>query len=94
MSVSFGFLNWLDSCVATPSTPIAIPFSDWVFVGSNQGKLFQFSASGGAGCPVPLSACVGNCASTIVGAPAFDVLNSMLYVGTDDGVIHAVQPPF
>jgi len=92
LSVSFGAANWTSSCVATPSTPTAIPFRDWVFVGSNEGKLFQFSASGGGGCSS--SACVGDCLSTIVGAPAFDVLKSMLYAGTEDGVIYAIRPPF
>jgi uncharacterized delta-60 repeat protein len=94
MSVKFGNLNWTGSCVTTPSTPSAVPGSDWLFVGSNEGKLFQFSASGGTGCPVPLSACVGDCASTIVGAPAYDILKTMLYVGTDDGKVYGVRPPF
>jgi hypothetical protein len=91
---SFGTLNWTGSCVATPSTPTAVPGTDWVFVGSSEGKLFQFSAGGGTGCPTPLSACIGNCLSTIVGAPAYDVLKTMLYVGTDEGKIYAVRPPF
>jgi uncharacterized delta-60 repeat protein len=96
MSVSFGSLNWTTgpACVATPSTPIAVPGSDWIFVGSNEGKLFQFSASGGTSCPSPLSACVGDCVSTIVGAPTYDILKTMLYVGTDDGKVYGVRPPF
>jgi outer membrane protein assembly factor BamB len=92
MSVRFGVPNWTESCVATPSTPIAVPGTDWVFVGSNEGKLFQHSASTGGGCSS--SACVGNCVDTVVGAPAYDVLKTLLYVGTDDGIIHAVRPPF
>lgn len=92
MSVSVGGQNWTVFCVNPPTTPIAVPGTDWVFVGSNEGKLFQHSASAG-GCPSP-SACVGNCASTIVGAPAYDVLKTLLYVGTDDGFVHAVRPPF
>jgi uncharacterized delta-60 repeat protein len=91
---SSGLVNWAGSCVATPSTPTAVPGTDFVFVGSSEGKLFQLSASGGAGCPSPPSACVGDCSSTIVGAPAFDVLKSMLYVGTDEGKIYGVRPPF
>jgi uncharacterized delta-60 repeat protein len=91
---SFGVLNWSGSCVATPSTPNAVPGTDWVFVGSSQGKLFQFSASGGAGCPAPPSVCIGDCLSTIVGAAAFDVLKSMLYAGTDEGKVYGVRAPF
>lgn len=91
-SVRFGAQNWMDSCVNTPSTPIAVPGTDWVFVGSNEGKLFQHSASTG-GCPSP-SACVEDCVSTIVGAPAYDVLKTLLYAGTDEGFVHAVRPPF
>ena len=89
---SFGVLNWTGSCVATPSTPTAVPGTDWVFVGSSEGKLFQYSA-GGTGCPA-LSACIGDCLSTIVGAPAYDVLKTMLYAGTDEGKIYGVRAPF
>lgn len=91
-SVGFGSQNWVENCGASPSTPVAPPFTDWVFVGTNDGKLFQLSASSGGGCAQ--SACVGNCSSTIVGAPAYDVLKTMLYVGTDDGILHALRPPF
>ncbi len=95
-SVDYNLLsfNWNGSCVATPSTPTAVPFTDWVFVGSSEGKLFQFSASGGAGCPAPPSVCIGNCATTIVGAPAYDILKTMLYVGTAEGKIYGVWAPF
>jgi hypothetical protein len=85
--------NWTGNCVATPSTPTAVPGTDWVFVGSSVGKLFQFSASGGPGCPTPPSVSIGG-STTIVGAPAFDVLKTMLYVGTDEGKIYGVRAPF
>jgi outer membrane protein assembly factor BamB len=78
--------------MTNPSTPTAPPFTDWVFVGSNDGKLYQLSAGSGGDCSQ--NACVGNCGSTIVGAPTYDVLKGMLYVGTDDGVVHGVRPPF
>jgi outer membrane protein assembly factor BamB len=94
VNYSSGTSIWTGACVATPSTPTAVPGTDWVFVGSSVGKLFQFSASGGTGCPTPLSACIGDCLSTIVGAPAFDVLKTMLYVGTDEGKIYGVRAPF
>jgi outer membrane protein assembly factor BamB len=90
---SSGVPNWIgSSCVLTPSTPTAVPFTDWVFVGSSEGKLFQYSA-GGTGCPA-VSVCIGNCLTTIVGAPAYDVLKTMLYVGTDEGKIYGVRAPF
>jgi outer membrane protein assembly factor BamB len=91
MSVRSGALNWQGSCIANPSTAIAAPFTDSVFVGSNEGKLFELSASTGSGCPTPASTCIGDCVSTIVGPPAYDVLKGMLYAGTDEGVIHAVR---
>jgi uncharacterized delta-60 repeat protein len=92
MSVTFGSVNWFVPCITNPSTPTAPPMTDWVFVGSNDGKLFQLSAGIGGGCTQ--NACVGNCSTTIVGAPTYDVLKGMLYVGTDDGVVHGVRPPF
>jgi outer membrane protein assembly factor BamB len=91
MSVRSGALNWQGSCIANPSTAIAVPFTDSVFVGSNEGKLFELGASAGSGCPTPVSTCIGDCVSTIVGPPAYDVLKGMLYAGTDEGLIHAVR---
>jgi outer membrane protein assembly factor BamB len=91
MSVRSGALNWQGSCIANPSTAIAAPFTDSVFVGSNEGKLFELSASAGSGCPTPASTCIGDCVSTIVGPPAYDVVKGMLYAGTDEGLIHAVR---
>ncbi len=91
-------VNWSVSCVpdvGTPSTPTPVNGTDWVFVGSSKGKLFQYRASNGTGgiCPPPLSVCIGNCTTTIVGAPAYDVLRSMLYAGTDEGKIYGVRAP-
>ena len=99
-SVDFSIPNvkWSANCVATPSTPTAVNGTDWVFVGSSEGKLFEYSAENGSStCPTSRSACIGNCTTdpkTIVGAPAYDVLRTMLYVGTDEGKIYGVRAPF
>jgi outer membrane protein assembly factor BamB len=86
--------NWSGGCVSTPSTPTAVPFTDFVFLGSTEGKLFQMSAASGSGCPSTPSVCIGDCTSTVVGAPAYDLLHGMLYAGTDEGKVYGVRVPF
>lgn len=95
IDTSISIVNWSHTCVANPSTPIWVPGTDRLYVGSNEGKLFQLSAAAGGICPTkPPSACIGDCLTTIVGAPAFDIMKLMLYAGTVEGKVYGVRTPF
>ncbi len=74
--------------VPSPSTPIAIPGAD-VFVGGGDGRLYQLDPI----TPLPSSNVTLGDGSASVGVPAGDILNSMIYVGTDEGVIYGVLFP-
>jgi hypothetical protein len=61
-----------------------------VYAGGSDGKLHRFSVTTGAedvAAPFPIQLGDG---SGAVGSPTFDLPNFM-YVGTDDGIIYAVQ---
>jgi outer membrane protein assembly factor BamB len=61
----------------------------YVYVGSSDGRLYQIEAdSPTAVKSIPLAG-----PSVTIGAPAFDVFGNMIYVGSDAGVIYAVQAP-
>jgi len=75
--------------VPSPSIPTYVPGSSEVLVGSSDGKLYQLDVT----TPVPtLSVTLGD-GGGAVGAPTVDLLNSMIYVGTDQGVIYGVEFP-
>jgi len=74
-----------------PSTPLHVPGTDQVYVGTIDGLLRMYSASSGG---TPVDECIGDCATTQVGSPAYDVLRQMSYVGTADGEMYGVRTPF
>ena len=74
--------------VVSPSTPVPVPGGD-VFVGGGNGTLYQLDPV----TPLPLSSVVLGEGTTSVGVPSVDLLTSMVYVGTDEGVIYGVLFP-
>ena len=81
--------GWPVTSVPSPSIPTYVPWSSEVFVGSGDGNLYQLDVTS----PVPtLSVTLGD-GGGAVGAPTVDLLNSMIYVGTDQGVIYGVEFP-
>ncbi|GMR22861.1 MAG: hypothetical protein BMS9Abin37_1238 [Acidobacteriota bacterium] len=75
--------------VPSPSIPTYVPGSSEVLVGSSDGNLYQLNVT----TPVPtLSVTLGD-GGGAVGAPTMDLLNSMIYVGTAQGVIYGVEFP-
>lgn len=80
--------NWMTP-VAKASTPLQVPFTDKVLAGSDSGKLYQMDVfTGGSVTSVTLGD-----GTSIVGPPMIDLLNSMIYVGTEEGIIYAVSFP-
>lgn len=80
--------DWPVGSVSSPSTPVAIPGGD-VLSGGGDGHLHQLDPL------TPLAAASTSLGdgTAAVGMPTVDVLNSMAYVGTDQGVIYGVLLP-
>jgi outer membrane protein assembly factor BamB len=72
-----------------PSTPVFVPGTAKVLVGSSDGNLYQFDAF----TPLPTTRVQLGDGSSAVGVPTVDILKSMIYVGTDEGVIYGVTFP-
>ena len=77
--------------IPAPSIPLfgRIGGVPYVWVGSGDGNLYQIDADTGT---VIKSVLLGGGGSTI-GAPSLDLANLLVYVGSDKGVIYAVQVP-
>jgi uncharacterized delta-60 repeat protein len=84
-------VNWVCS-IPSPSAPLQVPGTNDIYVGGGDGKLHRLSTIA-PGCP-GTSECIGDCVSTTVGSPAYDVFRSMIYLGTLDGEIYGVKTPF
>jgi outer membrane protein assembly factor BamB len=81
--------NWPVTTVPSPSTPTVIPGGNVVLVGSSDGMLYQLNTIN----PATASSVALGDGSAAVGIPTVDILNSMVYVGTDEGVIYGVFIP-
>jgi outer membrane protein assembly factor BamB len=88
--------NWPEvTAIPSPSLPVHPGGTSLLYVGGGDGRLYQidFTAAGNPGPPpVVLSVQAGD-GSAALGAPAYDVLNSTVYVGSDAGVFYAVSVP-
>ncbi len=75
--------NWDTSAIGMgkPSTPLFVPGTNAVLVGSDNGRLYQLNATTGS---VAGFVQLGDGLSG-VGAPSFDVANGMILVGSEAG---------
>jgi outer membrane protein assembly factor BamB len=82
-------LDWSRNDIPSPSTPTYSPGDVYVYVGASDGKLYQLdSATGATIRTFPL----GDQGSG-VGTPTLDLIARFVYVGTEAGVIYAIQLP-
>ena len=79
-----------DQIQQRPGHPLFAWGTSYVIVGAGDGKLYQIDANNPA---LITSATLGDGSPTSVGAPSLDLLNSVIYVGTDAGIIYAVDFP-
>lgn len=84
-------VNWVCT-VSSPSAPLQVIGTSDVYAGGGDGKLHRLSTMA-PGCPGTFE-CIGDCSTTMVGSPAYDHSQAMIYVGTDDGEIYGVKTPF
>jgi outer membrane protein assembly factor BamB len=82
---------WSTTAVPSPSSLVFVVLggTGYVYVGGGDGKLYQLdAATGNQVKSVPLGG-----PTDPIGAPTMDILNSMAYVGSASGVVHAVKVP-
>jgi outer membrane protein assembly factor BamB len=72
-----------------PKTPIFVPGTGKILVGSSDGNLYQVDAFSPA---LRTQVQLGDGGSA-VGVPTVDILKSMIYVGTDEGVVYGITFP-
>ncbi|MEM8962597.1 MAG: PQQ-binding-like beta-propeller repeat protein [Acidobacteriota bacterium] len=82
-------LNWSTAAVPSPSTPLGSLSDPYVWVGSSDGRIYQLSRTTGM---VDASLVLGDGTAT-VGSPAFSISDSIGYIGTEAGVVYAVELP-
>ncbi|MCD4749527.1 MAG: S8 family serine peptidase [Thermoanaerobaculales bacterium] len=85
-SVSFG---WQETGVGGPSIPLTLADQGVMFVGSTDGRLYQLNTITG----IPEASRLLGAENVTVGSPGYDWLNSMAYVGAEDGSVYAVTLP-
>ncbi|MGD8896828.1 MAG: PQQ-binding-like beta-propeller repeat protein, partial [Acidobacteriota bacterium] len=91
--------TWDDGPGFKPSIVLHWPGTDYLFVGSDGGKLYQLEISGGR----PSTPCTPPSCKVVVlgdgsdhlGAPSLDiaVVPPLLHVGSEAGVVYAVEVP-
>jgi YD repeat-containing protein len=86
--------NWPPVTLPSPSTALFTPGGTLILVGAADGKLYQLDVinAGPAVQPEIRSVTLGD-GLAAVGSPTLDVLNRLIYVGTESGFIHAVRVP-
>jgi len=85
-------LVWSRNDLQSPSTPVFIPGGPHLYVGTGgagNGKLYRLSAADGSTVD---SFPLGDLAAQI-GSPTLDLSAGFLYVGSDAGVVYAIQLP-
>jgi len=82
-------VNWQVTSIPSPSTPLYVPGTTRLFVGSSDGHLYQLDITA----PLPATPVMLGDGFSAVGVPTADVLKSMIYVGTDAGIVYGVRFP-
>jgi hypothetical protein len=85
------------STIPDPSVVLFLPGGTRLWVGSSDGSLHQIDFAGagappGGPAPVVSSVVLGD-GGAAVGTPSFDVATGLIYVGTDAGVVYAIEDP-
>jgi subtilisin family serine protease/outer membrane protein assembly factor BamB len=82
--------KWRITSIPSPSTPLFVPGSRYLLVGGGDGRLYQLNLA--TTTPVSTSEILG-AGTAAVGAPSLDLANHLIYVGTTQGAIYAVNFP-
>jgi outer membrane protein assembly factor BamB len=84
-------INWQvgSADIPSPSTAVFVPGTTKLIVGSGDGHLYQLDVLA----PLPPDKVRLGIGAAGVGAPTVDILKSMIYVGTEEGVVYGVTFP-
>jgi outer membrane protein assembly factor BamB len=81
--------GWPVATIPSPSTPSFVPGTTKMLVGSTLGRVFQVDALA----PAVIEVVILGDGTADVGPPTVDVVNSMFYVGTSQGIVYGVRFP-
>jgi outer membrane protein assembly factor BamB len=75
----------------TPSIPLFVAGTRYLYVGGSDGRLWQFDLDQVP--PAGITSVLLGDGTGVVGAPTYDSVNDLVYAGTDAGVYYAVTSP-
>jgi hypothetical protein len=81
---------WPPINLGSPSIPLQMPGTDFLYVGDGNGHLVEIDVKAGVVVKSVTLAKDG----VQIGAPSLDNVFKVVHVGSDDGVIYAVRVPF
>jgi hypothetical protein len=81
---------WAPINLGSPSIPLQMPGTDFLYVGDGNGHLVEIDVKAGVVVKSVTLAKDG----VQIGAPSLDNVFKVVHVGSDDGVIYAVRVPF
>jgi len=88
-NTSSASIAWSTTAVPGPTCPLAPLGSSVLYVGASDGRLYQLKTSTGT---VDTSVQLGD-GTAAIGNPVFDVVNNMVYVGSEAGAVYGVVVP-
>lgn len=88
-------LRWAHPGIPGPSIVLYPPGSQYLWVGSSDGRLYQIDVTtGNPAQPPDVTFVVLGDGTAGVGSPSLDVTHGLVYVGVEDGSLYAVDVPF
>jgi outer membrane protein assembly factor BamB len=91
-----GTRKWTEvTTIPGPSITLHQNGTGFVYVGSTNGRLYQIddSSAGFPGPPPGVKSVPLGDGTASVGSPTLDVFNNLIYVGTEAGIVYAVEVP-
>ncbi len=85
-------VHWQVSTIPSPSTPLFLPGTRDAVVGGGNGRIFRINRVDTT-TPTVTFQQLGDGLSAI-GPPAFDIVNDLIYAGSDEGVVYALERLF
>jgi len=88
LNATNGAVQWSATHILGPSIPLLAGAN--LVVGSTDGYLHQIAKASGAATATPFLLGDG---TSVIGSPALDVVNNLMYAGSESGAVYAVTAP-